>query len=207
MKALFGGSFNPIHLGHLRIAEDIREHYKLDKIIFIPAYQSPLKSKYSVKPEDRLNMVRLAVKDNPHFEVDDIEIKNPEISYTIKTIFHYKNLLGYNPIFIVGTDAFLKLHEWKEPKLLLENTNFIVVAREDIDISDINSYLKYNFCKEINIDNVINPFSAEVYFFKSRRLDISATEIRERVKENKSIKYLVPPEVEKYIYEKELYKD
>jgi len=206
MKALFGGSFNPVHLGHLRIAEDIREHFKLDKIIFIPAYQSPLKERYNVSPEDRLIMLRLSIKHNPNFEIDSLEIKNPDVSYTIKTIFHYKDLLKYNPIFIVGSDAFLKLHEWKEPRLLLENTNFIVVAREDDDITKINSYLKYNFCKQIILDDVINPFSTGVYFYKGRRIDISSTEIRNRVKQNRSIKFLVLPEVETYIKERGLYK-
>jgi len=206
MKALFGGSFNPIHIGHLRIAEDIREHFKLDKIIFIPAYQSPLKSKYSVSPEDRLTMIKLSIKYNPFFEVDDIEIKNPQVSYTIRTILYYKKKLGYNPVFIVGSDAFLKLHKWKEPKMLLENANFIVVGREDDSIEDIDSYLKSNFCKRLNLSNVIDPFGAEVYFYKGRRIDVSATEIRNRVKEGKSITYLVMPEVEEYIKKKGLYR-
>jgi len=181
LKALYGGSFNPIHLGHLRIAEDIREDFKLDKIIFIPAYQSPLKSKYPVRPEDRLMMIKLSIKHNPNFEVDDLEIKKSSVSYTIETILHYKKKLGYNPIFnpifIVGTDAFLTLHKWKEPELLIENTNFIVVEREGIDITIVRSYLKEHFCKELQLDTIINPFRAEVYYYKGRRIDISSTEI------------------------------
>ncbi|RUM61863.1 MAG: nicotinate (nicotinamide) nucleotide adenylyltransferase, partial [Persephonella sp.] len=99
MIGLYGGSFDPVHIGHLRLAEDIREYFNLNKIVFIPTYISPLKSKSNAKPEDRLNMLKLATEYNPFFEIDDREIKENKISYTIKTIMYYKNKLNYNPIF------------------------------------------------------------------------------------------------------------
>ncbi len=206
MIGLFGGSFNPIHIGHLRIAEDIREYFKLSKIVFIPAYQSPLKERYKIKDEDRLKMLKLSVKYNPNFDIDEIEINKGGKSFTIDTILYYKNKLGYNPIFIVGSDAFLTLDKWKEPLKLLDNTNFIVVSRDEDTLSTLKNYLKSKFNRGISVSNIIEPYKAKVYFFKGRRLDISATEIRNRIKEEKPITYLVLPEVEIYIRNKNLYK-
>lgn len=206
MIGLFGGSFNPIHIGHLRIAEDIRERFNLSKIIFIPAYQSPLKDKYKIKAEDRLTMLKLSIKPNPNFDMDDIEIKKGGKSFTIDTILKYKKRLGYNPIFIVGSDAFLTLDRWKEPLKLLNNTNFIVVCRDKDTPSIVADYLKSKFNRKISVSNIIEPYKVNVYLFKGRRLDISATEIRNRIKEGKSITYLVLPEVENYIKENNLYK-
>ncbi|RMD45559.1 MAG: nicotinate-nicotinamide nucleotide adenylyltransferase, partial [Aquificota bacterium] len=100
MIALYGGSFDPIHIGHLRIAEDIREYYGFEKIVFIPAYISPLKKSTNASAEDRLNMIKIAIEDNKHFDVSDIEIKRGGKSYTIDTIKIFKEKLGYNPYFI-----------------------------------------------------------------------------------------------------------
>jgi len=205
--ALYGGSFDPVHIGHLRIAEDVRENYNFDKIIFIPAYISPLKNKSNASAEDRLNMLKLAIKDNPCFDISTYEIEKKGKSYTIDTIKYFKKKLGYNPFFIVGTDAFLSLHLWKKSDELLKSTNFIGVGRGKTDLEDIKSYLreKFPFVK-IKTDNNIDISNTYVYYFNSRRLDISSTEIRQRVKENKSIKYLVLKEVEDYIFKKKLYR-
>lgn len=206
MIALFGGSFDPVHLGHLRIAEDIREYYQFEKVVFIPTYLSPLKSKHYSAPEDRLNMINIAIKDCPYFEVIDYEINKKGKSYTIDTVKHFKNLLGYNPFFIVGSDAFLTLHNWKEPEELLKLTNFIVVNRDINDFENVKNYLKERF----NYNNIVleNIFFSKpaVYLYKSRILEISSTEIRERVKNNLSIKFLVLPEVQEYIHKRNLYK-
>jgi nicotinate-nucleotide adenylyltransferase len=207
MIALYGGSFDPVHIGHLRIAEDIREIYNFEKIIFIPAYISPLKTGSFASAEDRLNMLYISIKNNPYFEVSTVEIERKGKSYTIDTINHYKKVLGYNPYFIVGTDAFLTLHLWKKPEELLEKTNFIVVGRGLDTFYNVKSYLEEHFpgtkiIKELKLNLEITG----VYFFDCRRIDVSATEIRHRVKENKSIKYLVIDKVEDYIYKKNLYR-
>ena len=207
MIGLYGGSFDPIHIGHLRLAEDVREYFNLNKIIFIPAYISPLKSKSNAKPEDRLNMLKLAIEYNKFFDIDDRELREEKVSYTIRTIMFYKNKLNYNPIFIIGSDAFLTLHKWKEYNVLLENTNFIVIGRGKDTLVMLDEYLKSMFCKNIKLDRYINPFSANVYFFNGRRIDISSTEIRNKIKRGIPITYLVPPSVENYIKEKRLYKN
>ncbi|WP_299225686.1 nicotinate (nicotinamide) nucleotide adenylyltransferase [Sulfurihydrogenibium sp.] len=207
MIALFGGSFDPVHLGHLRIAEDIREYYNFSKIIFIPAYHSPLKEYHFSNPEDRLGMLDLSIKNNPFFETSDFEINKKEKSYTIDTIKYFKEKLGYNPFFIVGSDAFLTLDKWREPINLLENTNFIVVSRDNTDFEKIKEFLLVKFSyNRLYVDNNLNLSETKVYFFKSRQLEISSTEVRNRVKTGKSIKYLVLPEVEEYIYARGLYR-
>ncbi len=206
MIALYGGSFDPVHIGHLRIAEDIREDYSLSKVIFIPAYHSPLKPGSRASAKDRIKMLQISIKDNPFFSIDDVEIKRGGKSFTIDTILYYKEKLNYNPIFILGTDAFLSLHKWKKPKALLKNTNFIVVGRGRDHFYNVKDYIQEYFPKiELSTEKKIDVKTTKVYFFDSRRLDISSTEIRDRVKNLKSIKYLVIPEIEDYIIKNKLY--
>ena len=119
-------------------------------------------------------MLDLSIRNNPFFETSDFEINKKEKSYTIDTIKYFKEKLGYNPFFIVGSDAFLTLDKWKEPINLLENTNFIVVSRDNTDFEKIKEFLlvklSYN---RLYVDNNLNLSEAKVYFFKSRQLEIS----------------------------------
>ncbi|MGC8941258.1 MAG: nicotinate-nucleotide adenylyltransferase [Sulfurihydrogenibium sp.] len=206
MIALFGGSFDPVHLGHLRIAEDVREFFGLEKVIFVPAYLSPLKDSTNASAEDRLNMLNIATKDNPFFEVSDYEIKKGGKSYTVETAEYYRKILPYKPTFILGTDSILTFHKWKSPEKLLEIANFIVVGRGKDSFKMVSHYLK----KMFNYDSIYyneKSIGNGVYFFDSRRVDISSTEIRERVKLGKSIKYLTHHGVEDYILKNNLYKN
>ncbi|MBK3331865.1 nicotinate (nicotinamide) nucleotide adenylyltransferase [Persephonella atlantica] len=208
MVGLYGGSFDPVHIGHLRIAEDVREYYGLDRIIFVPAYHSPLKRKSRASASDRLHMLKISIQYNPFFDIDDLEIKRKGKSYTIDTIKHYTQLLDHIPVFIVGTDAFLTLHRWKNPQELICLTNFIVLGRGKDTQEKVKSYVSKNFpsIKFSNSSRINRKRPSHIYFFDSRRIDISSTEIRRRVKAGKSIKYLVLPEVEKYILLKKLYR-
>ena len=151
-------------------------------------------------------MLKLAIQDNPYFDVSDYEIKKQGKSYTIDTIKHFRKQLNHIPFFIVGTDAFISLHKWKNPEELLKLTSFIVVGRDNTTKEDIKNYLEKHF-PQAKLKDSIDKTSPAVYFYSPRRLDISSTEIRDRIKKGKSIKYLVPKEVEKYIYEKNLYKE
>lgn len=204
MIALYGGSFDPVHLGHLRLSEDIREDFGFEKIIFIPAYISPLKKGSKASAEDRLNMLKLAISDNRYFDISDYEIRKQGKSYTIDTVNHFKKQLDHIPFFIIGTDAFLSLHKWKSPEELLSRTSFIVVGRGGTKEEDIKRYLNQYFPKA-KLKKKIDRKNPGIYFYSPRQLDISSTEIRDRIKKGKSIKYLVPKEVEHYIYEKKLY--
>jgi nicotinate-nucleotide adenylyltransferase len=206
MIGLYGGSFDPVHIGHLRIAEDVREYFGFEKIIFVPAYHSPLKPESRASAEDRIYMLQLCVKYNRYFSIDDIEIKRKGKSYTIDTIRMYREK-GKFPFFILGTDAFLTLDRWKKPEELIKMTSFIVLGRGKDRLEDVKLFIKNRF-PDLKLLQGKKPVeeAGYVYFFDRRRLDISSTEIRRRVKESRSIKYLVLPEVEEYIFYKKLYR-
>lgn len=205
MIAIYGGSFDPIHIGHLRLAEDVREYFGFRQVIFVPAYISLFKDGHFASPEDRKNMLHLAIKDNPYFSIDDFEIKKSGKSYTIDTIKYFKKNYD-NLFFILGTDTFLSLHKWKNYKELGELTNFIVLLRGNDIIINIENYVKKFFLnKKLKKNNQINLSETSFYIYEARKIDISSTEIRERIKEGRSIKYLVLPEIENYIKKKKLY--
>jgi len=206
MIGLYGGSFDPVHIGHLRIAEDVREYFGFEKIIFVPAYHSPLKPESRASAEDRIYMLQLCVKYNRYFSIDDIEIKRKGKSYTIDTIRMYREK-GKFPFFILGTDAFLTLDRWKKPEELIKMTSFIVLGRGKDRLEDVKLFIKNRF-PDLKLLQDKKPVeeAGYVYFFDRRRIDISSTEIRRRVKDSRSIKYLVLPEVEEYIFYKKLYR-
>ncbi|HHV71005.1 MAG TPA: nicotinate-nucleotide adenylyltransferase [Clostridia bacterium] len=196
---IIGGTFDPIHFGHLISAETVREKLKLEQIIFIPAGKPPHKTdKKITDSQHRYNMVVKAVEDNPFFAVSDLEIKREGFSYTVDTISYFKSILPQDTelFFIVGSDAILELHTWKEPERLLTLCQFVVMTRPGYQNNELFSLVdKYNqnkFVKGIKIVEV--PY-----------IEISSTLIRNRVKNGLSITYLVPEKVEKYIREHGLY--
>jgi len=192
---VFFGTFNPIHTAHLIIAETVRSELGLEKILFIPAYLPPHRNTSLALPEHRLNMVKLAIKDNQYFDISDIEYRNKGKSYSYLTI---KKLYELNPDltekinFIIGTDAFKLIDTWHEAEKLAKLVNFIIIKRaESLDIDELFSYIKL---KDFNYKILKTPF-----------IEISSTYIRSNIDKNKSIKYLVPDCVEKYIVENNLY--
>ncbi|HIE58812.1 MAG TPA: nicotinate (nicotinamide) nucleotide adenylyltransferase, partial [Hydrogenothermaceae bacterium] len=153
----------------------------------------------------RKKMLHLAIKNNPYFFIDDFEIRKSGKSFTIDTIKYFKKNYD-NLFFLLGTDTFLSLHKWKNYKELVELTNFIVLLRGNDTIINIENYIKKFFPnKKLKKDNQINFSETSFYIFEARKIDISSTEIRERIKEGRSIKYLVLPEIERYIKENRLY--
>ena len=196
---VLGGTFDPIHLGHLIVAEDLREKLGLKEVLFIPAGRPWLKLKEE-KPisaaEHRLAMVRLAVASNPYFKVSTLEIDRPGLSYSIDTVLELKAELGDEAeiYFIVGPDALLGLPRWKEPARLLEECQVVGIGRP--------GYAGANLRK---LERSISGASRRITLVDVPQIDISSTEIRERVAQGLSIRYLVPESVEKYIAEHELY--
>lgn len=184
---VLGGTFNPIHLGHLIMAEEIREKLTLDKIIFVPANLPPHKEGFDVAPGFmRLTMINLAVKGNRHFKVSDTEIKRKGRSYTIDTIREFKNVYPQDELlFIIGSDLLNYLDEWKDLSEITKMVKFIAATRPGYPLEKIPSYI------------ATCPI---------RAVDISGFEIRRCIKENKSFRYLVPDVVYKYIIKKRLYK-
>ncbi len=207
---LFGGTFNPIHYGHLRTAAEIAETFALDKIIFIPSYTPPLKKTDIAPPSDRFEMVKLAIHDNPIFEVSDIEYhQNQCPSYTLHTVEQFKKLYQNSKIyFTIGIDAFLDIHLWYQPDILLKEVEFIVIIRPPYLHNDIkrSKYIKNqtNLNTKTNEIPLINGHY--INLVNVTQLNISSTDIRKKLKNGQSIKYLLPESVELFIIRKLLYK-
>jgi nicotinate-nucleotide adenylyltransferase len=183
---ILGGTFNPIHLGHLILAEEIREKLALDKVIFVPAYLPPHKDNTEIAAaEARLGMVKLAIAGNPCFCVSDIEIKRSGRSFTIDTVKEFRKAYpGDELYFITGSDLLKYLEEWKDLEEILKIVKFIVATRPGFPLEDIPTYIST---------------------IAIRAVDISAFEIRSRIKNSRSFRYLVPEAVFKYIGKKKLY--
>lgn len=202
--ALFGGTFNPIHYGHLAIAEEIRTKFNLDKIIFIPTYQPPHKDPADLADsKHRFVMAQLATVSNPCFEVSGVEMERGGKSYTIDSVKHFQQVYGEKVqlYFIVGADMLMEISTWKNIEELLKLCRFIAVSRPGYDVQKIfNQYFLSSENYSIASDLLENIMIENIPM-----LDISATNIRGRVKEWKSIKYLVPEPVEQYIHNHHLY--
>jgi len=186
---MFGGTFDPIHYGHLFIAEWIRESLDLEKIIFIPAAFPP--HKLNIKITDKIhrwNMLKLAVEDNPLFDVSDIEIKNNKISYTVDTLKKFATS-GDEIYFIIGEDNLKELHTWKDTDKILSLSKIVIANREKDS--------------EQNKNHINN---SKIIYANSPDISISSTHVRERTARGKSIKYFVHPAVKEYILKEGLYK-
>ncbi|MCS6957344.1 MAG: nicotinate (nicotinamide) nucleotide adenylyltransferase [Aquificaceae bacterium] len=196
MKLFFGGSFDPVHMGHLIIARDVVEVLGFNKVVFVPAFQAPLKDPHVASPEERMHMLNLALEGCEGFEVSNIELQRGGISYTVDTAKYIYKKYGERPFFLVGADSFLTLHLWKSPAELVSLARFVVVDREGY-LDRIRTYVKQSFPQLTE--------NRDFILFSARRIDISSTEIRKRVKEGRSIKWMVPESVEAYIKETGLY--
>ncbi len=210
---LFGGTFDPVHLGHLRAAEEIREQLSLDKVYFIPAAIPPHKDAAHTTPSaQRLEMLRLAVEHNPHFDICGYEVGKRTASYTVETLRH---LNGLNPgsdyYFIVGNELFREIETWKEWRELFKLSNFAVITRpgyQDANEAKLPLALENDFSYYKSEDNVkfyTDKNSKLIAFSRIRGLEISSTEIRRYVNAGRSIKYLVPASVEEYILRNNIY--
>jgi nicotinate-nucleotide adenylyltransferase len=195
---IMGGTFDPIHYAHLATAEYIRETYNLDKILFIPTGNPPHKSKLRTDKIDRYNMVLLATMNNDNFVVSDMEINRNNRTYTVDTLKElHKTYSNANIYFITGADAICDMESWKNVWENFELATFIAANRPGI--SSIQTKEK--------IKNLKDKYNADIRSVNVPSLDISSTYIREHIKVGKSIKYLIPENVERYIYENKIYKN
>ncbi len=209
---ILGGTFNPIHLGHLVIAEEARDAFSLEKVLFIPAKIPPHKDTGPViSSEHRLRMVRLAIDGNPSFEVSDIELKREGPSYSVDTLrqLHRSFGEGVELSFILGWDSFEEIHTWKDYKELFCLANFIVTNRYEHRKEGIGGTLPVEirdaFWYDKTKDLFIHRSNHFVAYLDTPLIDISSTEIRKRVREGRTIRYLVPRKVVEYIEAHGLY--
>lgn len=189
---IFGGAFNPPHVAHAIIADDVREQFRLDKVLFIPSGVPPLKESEAVTAKHRLNMSKLAFENDKYFEISDIEIKNTSVkSFTVDTLVSLKESYQKEEIrfyLIIGTDNLIDFPKWKNPEKLFSLSEVIVINRPFF-----------------NLEDAMPEFLNKVTIAKVPLLEISSSMIRNYVRTGKSIKYLVHPDVGNYIRENKLY--
>ncbi|CAN2039016.1 putative nicotinate-nucleotide adenylyltransferase [Candidatus Magnetomoraceae bacterium gMMP-15] len=217
--ALFGGTFNPIHTAHLRVAEEVREYFNINKIYLMPSSLPPHKKQSNVADaKDRLEMVKLAVKDYPEFEVSDVELRRNGFSYTIDTLRYFQSTMPVNTrlYFIVGLDAFLEIHTWKSYNQLFNLAYFIVISRPQNRISkfdNLSKLLEEYIKNKISAHYVLNtslfgykhPELKTIFYCNVTPLHISSTQIRELIRNNRSIRFLVPDLAADYIQSRGLF--
>ncbi|MEN6510009.1 MAG: nicotinate-nucleotide adenylyltransferase [Smithella sp.] len=210
---LFGGTFDPIHFGHLRAAQELIELVNLDRVVFIPAFLPPHKTDRVISSfEHRLQMVRLAVSDNERFAFSDVENQRPGKSYSIDTVRYFLNSHDENLelYFITGQDAFDAITTWHQWDELLSLCHFVVMTRPGYENrglahilpEDIAASYVYN---DLN-DCFLGPQESRIYFRKTTFLDISSSAIRQSIQQVLSVQYLVPDQVIRFINEKRLYR-
>ena len=194
---IFGGSFNPIHYGHLMICEYIKEEMGLDKVIFIPTGNPPHKD-LEVSAEDRYEMVRLAISPNPDFEISDIETTRVKKSYTVDTIRELKKIYKEEKLyFLIGLDSLFQLKTWMKIGDLSQEIEFVVALRPGyLDKEEVNK----------EIDFLRENFGTKINLIKTPLYEISSTDLRDRIREGKSLRYLIPKKVLDYIEESGFYK-
>jgi len=192
---IMGGTFDPIHFGHLSAAEQARVRFGLERVIFVPNGQPPHKKSYPVTPaEHRYNMVRLAIGSHPDFDTSRMEMDRPGPSYAVDTVRALREELGggVELYFITGADAIAEILTWRAPEELAESCDFIAVTRPGYDLRPLQSVT----------DSLPG---ARVHLLDAVGVDISSTEVRARVERGESLRYLAPTPVVRYITTHELY--
>ena len=194
---VLGGTFDPVHLGHLMVAEEARVSLGLSEILLVPAGQPPLKPSHPITPaEHRLQMLRLAIADRPYFKVSAMEIERPGPSYTVDTIAELRRQYDSKDeiFFILGWDSLAQLPQWREPSRLIKMCYLVAVPRPGYQRPDLEA-----------LEASIPGISRRVVFLEKPQIDISASAIRERAARGLSLRRLVPEPVAEYIRQHKLY--
>jgi nicotinate-nucleotide adenylyltransferase len=193
---VLGGTFDPVHFGHLSIAEEARVRLSLDEVLFVPARVQPLRQDDLVSsPDHRAAMLERAILSNPHFQLSRVEFERPGFSYTVDTmaLLRERHARGSEFFFILGSDALAELPNWKEPERLITLCRLVVFQRPGHDFDHRNLFLRFPLLRERLI-----PLEVAC-------LDISSTDIRRRVQQGLPIRYRLPEGVEEYLRSHRLY--
>ena len=195
---IMGGTFNPIHIGHLIIAEAAYEAYNLDEVLFVPSGVSYMKDQSEIlDAKKRVHMTGLAIEDNPHFALSTIEIDRDGNSYSYETL---ETLRKQNPdteyFFLVGSDTLFALETWKHPEILLPSCTILVAVRNGVPMEKMQEHAKY----------LEEKFGGSIKLLTTPNIEISATDIRNRLADGRDVKYFVPDSVLEFIHKYDLYK-
>lgn len=195
---MMGGTFDPIHMGHLVAAEEAWQQFNLDQVIFMPSGDPPHKDKRDLTAaEHRFLMTMLAVIANPFFTISRLEIDSEKTSYTIDTVRQFYDIYGdvLDFFLITGADAILEITTWKDYRALLESCSIIAASRPGYSLEKLQEVL----------GSVLSVAATRIYLLEVPALSISSTDIRQRVAAGKTIRYLTPEPVEQYVYKNKLY--
>lgn len=192
---IMGGTFNPIHIGHLILAESAREYYELDEILFVPS-GIPYMKENVLDSKTRIHMTGIAIEENPHFALSTIEVDRGGNSYSYETLEY---LQEHNPNtqyhFIVGADSLFDIEKWMCPEKIFAACTIIAAIREGHSMIELTQQMEY----------LREKYNADIRLLPSRSVDISSTDIRDRVRNGDSIRYLVSEQVEKFIHKNHIY--
>jgi len=214
---IFGGTFNPIHIAHLRAAEEVVGALGLERMIFVPSADPPHKVDIPgdriASAELRLEWVRLAIRDNPRFEVDALEVERGGASYSVDTLRTIgKRIAPEKPVFVIGQDAFVEIDSWRKPEALFKLAHFAVITRPPVSVTSLADWLPR--C----IRDVVEPDRGGTFaqhreadtwirLIEIPALDISSSDIRIRLRDHQSVRYLLPAAVEEAIEKSGAYRD
>ena len=201
MKRLgfLGGTFNPIHIGHLILAEQAYSEFDLDKVLIVPSGNPYFKENIKVlQAEKRLEMCRIAVSDNAHFEVSDIEVRREGDTYTFETLEELHKIYPDAELyFICGADIIKQIKLWKHPEKVFKLSSIIAAVRDDCDILDLTS----------QIEIYKRDYDARIEIMHTGRMDISSTDLRLKIRDSKTVRYFIPDNVIEYIRKNKIYMD
>ncbi len=194
---IMGGTFNPIHFAHLILAENAYDECKLDKVLFMPSKKPPHKLHESiVKDEHRVQMIDLAIKDNPHFELSSLELEREGITYTADTLAELNIKYPMDEFyFIMGADSLFQIEDWWHPQNIFSLTNIVAAVRDHATRKELDK----------QVDYLANKYEAKIHLLSTPNMDISSKMLRQNIRLNKSIRYYVPDQVVRYITDHNLY--
>jgi len=193
---IYGGSFDPIHVGHLIMADTFYHQYDLDKLLFIPSHQSPLKvSEKRISNKQILELINLSLSYNENYAVEDYEIQKEGVSFTIDTLNYLKSKYDAEFYLLIGDDQFLQFRKWKNWEELLKSNHLVVARRES-----------FNYGEMVNVSEYYTKMGFEIHFLEAPFIEISSTYIRKCIKEGAPFKNLVPDKVYQKIVEEGWYR-
>jgi nicotinate-nucleotide adenylyltransferase len=206
--AIFGGTFDPIHNGHLNVSLNIQTDFKFDSYLFLPCKVPTMKPSAIAKEQDRINMIKLAIKNYPDFKIDLREIERDTPSYMVKTLESFRFEFPDSAItLIIGYDSFLTLPHWYEWEKLITLANILVVKRNECSKLELSNQM-HDFLKKyqsMDKTSILKKSKGVIFLFDAGHYPLSSTEIRKKLKQKKDLGAVIPKEVYQYIKDEGLY--